>query len=205
MVYKKIDQILEWMSNPAFKNDIVEIKHSIANYKLQLKRLYAEKGISVVVQEVYETMDHLHSEALKKGQVTCKKGCSHCCTADVELTQYEFDYLLSYCKNNSVRIDMQYVNELLNKERVLPGSIYSEKCVFLKDNLCSIYFARPLECRAYLVSSPVENCSQQNFLTKKLDVLYYWEWDLMSFVSAAVSFFKSESRLLPDLLNEQAF
>jgi len=86
MVYKQFEQILEWMRHPAFKDNALEIKRSVANYKQQLKKIFAEKGISVVVKEVYETMEHLHCEALKKGQVTCKKGCSHCCSADVGLS-----------------------------------------------------------------------------------------------------------------------
>jgi len=124
-------------------------------------------------------------------------------SADVVLTKYEFDYLLDYCKNNSVRIDMSYVNELLNKDSISSRALSLERCVFLKDNLCSVYSARPIECRSYLVSSPATNCNRDIFSNDKQEVLFYWEWDLMTFVAAAFDFFKSESRLLPDLLKEQ--
>lgn len=75
------------------------------------------------------------------GRAACARGCSHCCHIAVPLTT----------------VEAQSIGELIgisprNVENVRPRDpkSFSDKtpCPFLKDNECSIYEHRPIECRS---------------------------------------------------------
>ena len=92
----------------------------------------------------------------------CIAGCTYCCTLRVDATAPD---IFRIARQVSTRQDLPELLGLLEnyskKVSGLKPQDHYEPCVFLKDNLCSIYDYRPSSCRKYL-STSVETC-------KKLD------------------------------------
>jgi len=123
--------------------------------------------------------------AKKKGKkISCKKGCGACCRQPVPLAEFEA-YNIAEIVEEMPEPRRSEVKERFNKalthfaeigwiERFENCADYSEKerlevfldyfkegipCPFLVDESCSIHQDRPLVCREYLVTNPVNNCS----------------------------------------------
>lgn len=150
----------ETRNNPAemdrIRKGLDEIKHDIQ----QVVMVDPYLAILDYFQVVDEQLDSL-IEAHKK-QLTCKKGCSHCCHMDVAVTKPEIAVIVRWCEEHQLPIDKAYLRRQVQYSMDdLPESPVSA-CVFLKDHLCSIYPVRPLACRRYLVSSDVRLCEQHS-------------------------------------------
>lgn len=122
-------------------------------------------SITEALDAVYAEVDPQVEKHAKERGVTCRKGCSHCCMMLAIITLADGVYI---------------AEELLRKEdwkEWLPRLVDASKefcivgieksmwfykqvpCVFLKDNLCSVYEKRPSACRYHMVISPPENCA----------------------------------------------
>ena len=104
----------------------------------------------------YAFIDKVNSEHISKF-TSCNKGCSHCCRIDVQLTNFEAEYI-------AVMTGVPHVidSELSKGHRGSP-------CPFLKNNgECSIYLYRPLFCRTYHVMTEPALCAKVD-----ADVLAY--------------------------------
>jgi Putative zinc- or iron-chelating domain len=64
--------------------------------------------------------------------------------------------IINYCTENAIEIDKEY----LEKQAAVGRKKYSElsRCVFLKDNMCSIYPVRPIACRKHWVKTDPSLC-----------------------------------------------
>ena len=85
---------------------------------------------------LYEFMDEINSFTSK--YTACKKGCSHCCSYEVAISEIEIQYIEKHTKNKR------------NKQYLKPGNFHGSDCSFLKDGKCSIYIARPYACRRHV-------------------------------------------------------
>lgn len=128
--------------------------------------------------DLLELIDDLNRENIPKvtqdKQISCKKGCSYCCHIQVSMSEREGDVIMDYMSKKN----MEFSDE--EKERIEEQSKFTEeqaleymlsphrKCVFLKDNLCSIYTVRPFSCRNYYVFSEPELCNTDNTEDRKL-------------------------------------
>lgn len=98
------------------------------------------------LSSAYQFLDKVNREFVSSF-VTCKKGCSHCCRMDVQITKFEAEYIhvatgIPHNPNATLTIG--------NK-----GA-----CPFLsKNGECSIYVVRPLFCRTYHSLSDPHLCS----------------------------------------------
>lgn len=106
------------------------------------------------------------AEVKKRGLgVACAKGCDNCCKQhDVPVSMPEFMGMV------------WYVTEVLDdekRERLLnslgpPGQ--TTVCPFLMDGACSIYRARPLACREYVVYRKACGVGEDPFFTRPEDM-----------------------------------
>lgn len=112
-------------------------------------------GLFSMQKQVYE-IQRLGAEALTRStmhdrQFDCKMGCDSCCYAtDVDITPAEAFYLADYIRRE---------NKFHNGERfqIAPRPDKMAACSLLKDNVCSVYEARPLSCR-YILSTDLASC-----------------------------------------------
>ena len=122
-----------------------------------------------VTEAVYEAIDQINNHYINEGEIkhnqrpSCKAGCSHCCNVMVAANEREVNLVVDYMEQNNIQVDMNVLkiqSEITDtKEYVLSPH---RKCVFLKDNMCSIYKVRPSSCRNYFVYSPPEDCDTYN-------------------------------------------
>lgn len=94
----------------------------------------------------------------------CKRGCSACCSQQVEVTADEADLLASLVLGG-VKIDREKMKRQAGlKHTTLTWwrQEQSEKaCLFLgADNSCRVYYHRPMACRKYFVETPPEKCAE---------------------------------------------
>lgn len=123
-----------------------------------------------LILEVYRIGNELLSEYLGNNEITCHRGCSHCCKQLICCTTIEFETILSYLKTlvrNSRRTVMKKTAKEATKFAIWYGrtclsipeeshklisepiraNYFGKPCIFLKGNVCGIYPARPIICR----------------------------------------------------------
>ena len=101
------------------------------------------------VKDLYQKVSDFKvgPEALAKSH--CQKGCSRCCYVDLSVFQVESKNIehwfgsLATEKQNAIREKWQTP---LNFTQTFSG-VETQSCVFLHEEACTIYEARPLICR----------------------------------------------------------
>jgi hypothetical protein len=145
------------MEDPGNKETIDQVLKLIDGYTVQLKKLRTQNRSATTI-EVYKAIDNffLNAPEENKKEIQCKAGCTYCCFIDLDVSGDEATVIIDYCKENNVEIDRDY----LTKQAAAGRKTYSDlsKCVFLKDNLCSIYPVRPMACRKHWVKSDPALC-----------------------------------------------
>lgn len=88
-------------------------------------------------QELRKQVDTLVDELSKTHQnhMKCKKGCDMCCM-DYSIFPIEFYFILNELKTKSV----EFTNGKKSKENI---------CVFLRNQVCTVYEQRPFICRTH--------------------------------------------------------
>lgn len=119
------------------------------------------------VEAYYNAADESISKMPKQimGQVSCKKGCAHCCKWPVEVSKAEAEYIFYLSRESNIVIDEAYVREQAKLKDVpdYAGSRF-KNCVFLdKDNTCKIYDLRPITCRKYMVTNKSKFCDSERY------------------------------------------
>lgn len=88
--------------------------------------------------------------------IKCKKGCTYCCKeGEYPISELEYVNLMLYYNqlSNDVKGKInQNIEDLIKKNR---QKLYT--CPFLVDDLCSVYPARPIICRAFGLISYKDN------------------------------------------------
>ena len=151
------DHLAALMEDPENKETIDQILKLIKGYKDQLRALRAQDTIATI-KEVYKAIDNFFNNAPvdNKKDIRCKTGCTACCFIDVDISFDEVAAIINYCDHNGIEIDKEY----LEKQAAVGRKKYSEfsRCVFLKDNMCSIYPVRPIACRKHWVKTDPSFC-----------------------------------------------
>lgn len=145
------------MENEENRETIEQVLKLINGYTDQLRKLRIQNRVETI-KEVYKAIDHFFTEAPdeNKKEITCRAGCTACCYIDVDVTGDEVAAILNYCTENAIEIDKEY----LKKQAAVGRKTYSNlsRCVFLKNNLCSIYPVRPAACRKHWVKTDPSLC-----------------------------------------------
>jgi hypothetical protein len=151
------DHLALLMENSENQETIDQILKLINGYKDQLKNLRNKNNIATI-KEVYKTIDNFFNNAPEenKKDIKCKAGCTACCFIDVDVSFDEVAVIINYCNQNAIEIDKEY----LEKQSEVGRKKFSEfsRCVFLKDNMCSIYPVRPIACRKHWVKTDPSLC-----------------------------------------------
>jgi len=122
------------------------------------------------MDDIMEEEDNKAKEYGEKLEITCKKGCAHCCHKLVYVTPDE-GMLLA---RNLITKEGGQISEPTLEILKLQASYQPHqqlefwmldekrsKCVFLgADNSCTIYSNRPVNCRLLRVRSPAYHCSK---------------------------------------------
>ena len=145
------------MEEPGNQETIDQILKLIDDYIVQLKKLRAQNLINTTTQ-VYNAIDSFFVNATEesKKEIQCKAGCTACCFIDVDVSGDEAGVIIDYCTENDIEVDKAY----LTKQAAAGRKSYSafSRCIFLKDNLCSIYPVRPIACRKHWVKTDPALC-----------------------------------------------
>lgn len=139
------------------RETIEQILTLINSYTDQLRKLRIQNRLEAT-KEVYKAVDNFFNTAPEenKKEIQCKTGCTACCFIDVDISGDEAAVIIDYCKENGIDIDKEYLTKQAEVGRKTYTSL--SKCVFLKDNLCSIYPVRPIACRKHWVKTDPVLC-----------------------------------------------
>jgi Fe-S-cluster containining protein len=108
-------------------------------------------------------------------QTSCGKGCSGCCSYEVEVTQNEAAILKERVLGGYV-IDRDRLRVQAARERKSPEwrrfGNKDNRCVFLGDDgACQIYEDRPAICRKHMVTTPAAACTTEGAAVAPVQVL----------------------------------
>lgn len=121
----------------------------------------AKQGPIYAVLGAYKTIDSYIADtlAVTPHKISCLNcTAAYCCHQNVEICESEAKVVAAYCKQHNIPIPRKYLQQQLeySRENILVQDCSA--CVFLKDNRCSIYPVRFVNCRNYLMVSPIEHC-----------------------------------------------
>ena len=106
--FKMSEMYHEWLSTLTEELQLMTLEALNAYYAFYLDDVKAN-GIRSAVEESYEAIDesqHLQVlELPEQKEVTCKKGCAHCCYLHVDVTVHEAQVILERCKDEGISID----------------------------------------------------------------------------------------------------
>ena len=159
-----IDHYRKTMSNDQFERFMHQVYDAICFYKEQFSKI--PQGYQRAFN-VHRFVDQLIEENQREqaedwADVKCRQGCSACCHKTVIATDDEADLLVEYCREEGIEIDVEHLKRQANFKGS-PDEWFNQgrekaRCVFLKDNKCSVYKHRPVACRKFFVVSDPEQC-----------------------------------------------
>jgi len=168
-------QLTTILSDPEFpKESTAFVGETLLEFKKSLMDVPPGEIRGVFLQS---TLDDLMNEEDNKAKeygeelnITCKKGCAHCCHKLVYVTPDEGMLLarkLLTLENGELSqktLDNLEFQASYEPHQQLDYWMLEEKkskCVFLAaDNTCRVYSNRPANCRLLRVKSPAYNCSK---------------------------------------------
>lgn len=105
------------------------------------------------VKEIHKFIDDQNAIMFEKTAV-CKKGCSYCCSINVDVPEVEASYI---AENIGMSTKNSHIFSVPDKQ------YFGTLCPFLDQNnhICSIYEFRPSVCRSYFVFDDPELCKQE--------------------------------------------
>ena len=161
------DYLASLLEHPDNRAAIDEILNLINAYRYQLGKFRNRDRIGTI-KEVYIAIDKYFDNAPEenKKEIQCKAGCTACCFIDVDISEDEAAIILDYCNENGIEIDKEY----LEKQAAVGRKKYSElsRCVFLKDDMCSVYPVRPIACRKHWVKTDPSLCDFSNNIVHRV-------------------------------------
>lgn len=191
-----LETLMEQAEN---KEAIDQILAVINGYTAQLKNLRTHDRLQAI-REIYKAIDGFFAAAPQenKKDIQCKEGCTACCFIDVDLSEDEAAVIVDHCKENKIEIDKDY----LMQQAAVGRKTYSpvSKCVFLKDDLCSIYPVRPIACRKHWVKTDPALCDFSNNIVNPVGGYFDVNTEVLASAMLNVSETKSlEKALLAEL------
>lgn len=139
---------------------MAQMKQTVKNY---VHRWHNTKDKLDALDHFFDIIDKSNQKFIESSplKISCRKGCSFCCNIRVVGFQVEADYILEYCVNNNIKIDVERLElQAQNNDDISYCMSTYRRCVFLSDEgTCNIYEVRPSSCRNYMVTSPPERCN----------------------------------------------
>lgn len=159
-----MDHYRKTMSHDEYDRFLMRVYDGIQFYKEQFGKI--PKGYNRAYN-VHRFIDELLTEERSKEgsdwkNATCRKGCSACCHKTVILTDDEADLLIEFCRDEEMEIDVEHLRRQAGfkgtSDQWFDQDKSIAKCVFLKNNECSVYEHRPTACRKFFVVSDPSKC-----------------------------------------------
>jgi Putative zinc- or iron-chelating domain len=159
------------MEQPENRETIEQILKLIDGYTDQLRKLRTKSRFDAT-KEVYKAIDgfFLNAPEESKKEIQCKAGCTACCFIDVDVSGDEAAVIIDYCMENGIEVDKAYLTEQSAVGRKSYSSL--SRCVFLKDDRCSIYPVRPIACRKHWVKTDPALCDFSKNIINRVDGLF---------------------------------
>lgn len=121
--------------------------------------------VTDILRDIYSQFEVVLKVANEGMNVTCKKGCHHCCSLLTCISLPEglliAKHLLSNTDWESWLPKLRQACQEHDFDGLNKTAFFAKRhrCVFLnEENLCGIYNERPACCRLHLVTSPPEHC-----------------------------------------------
>lgn len=147
-----------------FKNFSDSLPVALSQKEAKIAKRLSKANMPVLkkLNRLYALMDDLSAHVEKF--TPCAKGCNHCCTYPVTVSEIEIQNI-----ENSTGIKRKPI--ILKQER----SKFTP-CPFLKDGACSIYDARPFVCRRHVTMTETnEWCKPENAFEYSFPLLSFTE------------------------------
>lgn len=125
---------------PRTQNTDVWLGAGLAMYDLMTSQLFAKNGAAKAANLAVRLADATIAKFSQPVHVDCKAGCAFCCRSLVSVTAPEAFLVLEL-----LALKSRAGNPAPKKE--------ATHCVFLADGRCSVYSARPINCRRTLSGS----------------------------------------------------
>jgi len=157
-VTDNINLLVSKYSREGKYKELQELHQKLEYFYNEFSRLSIteKKDSREVVKQLYELVDIYIREDRPK-TATCSKGCSYCCSIHVSATSAEAEYLSQFVTDEmKPKLERQ---SKVSFDKWLDQDLEDQKCIFLKDNECSIYEHRPASCRLHFVQSNPELCN----------------------------------------------
>jgi uncharacterized protein len=117
------------------------------------------------LEKIYSFMDILYKHVHK--YTPCKKHCSYCCSYDVTISDIEIEYI----EKRNKKVKRKKTITTKSKGAGTP-------CLFLTNDLCTIYHSRPYVCRRHVMLTPDSSiCTKNNAYKYELRLLTFTEID----------------------------
>ena len=115
--------------------------------------------------------------ALMAPDVTCRKGCAHCCRIPVAISAGEARQIAKFIGRTAHPVSTPATRE----ENI--ARFTGKPCPFLKDNLCTVYEVRPMVCRLFhsLEDNPelCDSAKHPGYPIRRINddpFVYAWSW-----------------------------
>lgn len=132
-------------------------------------------------------------------KASCVAGCSFCCHINVDVTEHEATLAFYAAENLEVDIDIDLLKRQADTKEWSDLPFADRHCVFLKDNLCSIYEYRPTACRKHVVSGNPNDCDTSNKEAGQIEKIVNFEAEAL--VTGILNTVKS-GRMAEELLKQ---
>jgi len=127
-------------------------------------------ALSNVKHCIIETNTNVHKRQLfvLKNKISCRKGCSHCCSMKVQITVAEaliiYQYLLKKKIWKDIKIECKRLLPLDEATDYVTWFSMKLICPILdkKTNTCQAYIVRPVKCSTHFVKSDPKACDPLN-------------------------------------------
>src|SRR3954452_13902639 len=120
---------------------LIRLFEMIEHYRKEYYRNRKEGPATEVIKEFYSEADRFAADLMVRApEISCRKGCAHCCHITVNTTENEVDLILDYVAEHNIPIDMEWLKQQQGFTEDTHMMSPFSKCVFLNEhNACNIY------------------------------------------------------------------
>jgi Fe-S-cluster containining protein len=156
---KVMDLLLDKTNEETFSKILDEMKQRIFIWKNEISQF---KPGSIRAKKSFELFEKEFAQHIIKN-ISCHKGCHHCCSWKVEITEDEAEVLANIIKSGEIKVDLEKLEKQSqndNTGRFWQFPSDDTQCVFLDKSkgACGIYESRPIACRKCIVESSPKYC-----------------------------------------------
>lgn len=157
-------------------------KYNEAEAEFLKEVVLTSTGIDLL-KDLYAEADRYLGEYLKTNEISCGKGCGHCCKQLICCTTLEMQLIVKYMSTKMIKTQRKDLKKRLKKagtkfamwfqnslfdvpksqasliSEPIRAKYFGKACPFLKNEICCIYPVRPIICRTTKVKG--DSCGLQ--------------------------------------------